>query len=126
LVGDAAGSVGDPLGSIVGFVSISATFPSAGYRYGIQRLDTRTALLSLERKPSVRSPLGVSPTGALREVAFARAVKCPVRTILLRSGTAAIAPPALDQGVVEHRSGVVLASDDDDLVPDARMRRPAR
>jgi hypothetical protein len=46
--------------------------------YGIQRLDRRTALLSLERKLSVRSPLGVSPGGALREVAFARAVKWPI------------------------------------------------
>src|SRR5215216_5711769 len=29
--------------------------------------------------PPVRSPLGVSPDGSLREVAFARAVKCPGR-----------------------------------------------
>ncbi len=37
---------------------ISATFPSADRRNGVRRLDTRTALLSLERKPSVRSPVG--------------------------------------------------------------------
>jgi hypothetical protein len=58
--------------------------------YGIQRLDRRTALLSLERKLSVRSPLGVSPGGALREVAFARAVKWPIG-ILVGSGTAGAA-----------------------------------
>jgi hypothetical protein len=63
------------------FVFISAIFPSADRRYGVRRLDTRTALLSLERKPSVRSPVGVPPSGALREVAFARAVKCPVNPV---------------------------------------------
>jgi hypothetical protein len=43
---------------------------------GINALGRRTALPSLERKPSVRSPGGGPPTGAPREVAFARAVKC--------------------------------------------------
>jgi hypothetical protein len=44
-------------------------------------LDRRKALLSLERKPSVRWRVGVPPSAALREVAFARAVKCPVRSV---------------------------------------------
>jgi hypothetical protein len=35
-----------------------------------------------------------------------------------------VAPPALDQRVVEHRSLVVLACDYDDLVPDARKDDP--
>jgi hypothetical protein len=66
---------------VAAFVSISATFPSADRRYGVQRLDKRTALLSLERKPFVRSPVGLSPSGALREVAFAKAGKCLVHPV---------------------------------------------
>jgi hypothetical protein len=63
------------------FVSIGDLPERGSPGYGVQRLDTRTALLSLERKPSVRSPVGVPPSGALREVAFARAVKCPVKAV---------------------------------------------
>src|SRR5215212_3924172 len=35
-----------------------------------------------------------------------------------------IAPPALDQRVIEHRVVVVLAGDDDDLAPGAQMSDP--
>ncbi len=35
-----------------------------------------------------------------------------------------VAPSALNQRVVEHRLVVVLAGDDDDLVPDARVDHP--
>ena len=105
---------------------------------GINALNRRTALPSLERKPSVRSPVGGSPADAPREVAFARAVKCLHRRFYpfgMRGRAASgllstvartrwlwpIAPPALDQRVVEHRVVVVLAGDGDDLVPGARM-----
>jgi hypothetical protein len=63
------------------FVSIGDLPERESPCFGVQRLDERTAPLSLERKPSVRSPVGVPPSGALREVAFAKAVKCPVERV---------------------------------------------
>ena len=52
---------------VVGFVSISATFPSADPPVTASNGSIgRTALLSLERKPSVSSPFGVSPNGCTR------------------------------------------------------------
>ena len=66
-------------------------------------LDRRTALLSLERgKPSVRSPLCMSPTDALREVAFARAVKCPVGPVWRGRRAAPLGPAVPPTRGCEH------------------------
>lgn len=51
-------------------------------------------------------------------------VACASRFSVRPSRPGSIAPSALDQRVVEHRGVVVLARDDDDLVPGARMHDP--
>src|SRR5918992_4104750 len=59
------------------FVSISAAFPTRGSPVTASNARLMDGPSFAEEKPSVRSLLGPWPTGALREVAFAEAVKCP-------------------------------------------------